>query len=232
MSKANAFTVRFAVGAENGLRSGIWRVWSNQAESDVYLAIRTIAGRNKISLHATGCCNASMTSQEAQANPSALLRQGGTRHLDKWNRRVLTGDLLSIPLRLRFPASELRQGIDPASKGAKVCWLVPPQDGHALDVLCVFTSSIFENEWPWKANGGNLINWTHLPNGETFWLISRVYPTESGLTDTLNSRKPIGMPLRSRVLIGETGPANVRILTDAASDHSRAATLHLPYRRP
>ena len=221
MAKIDDFTIRFTVGAKDGLRSGIWRVWSNPGKSDIYIAIRTIAGLNKMSLHSTGWCSASMTSQEAKSNPAALQSQGGTRHLDKWHRPLLSGNLLSIPLRLRFPASELRPCIDPPPQAARIHWLPSPPVDHAIDVLCMFTSSIFEaDEWPLKSDGADLLTSTLLPNGETFWLISQLYRTQPDLTLTLNSRKPNGLPVASRVLMGETGPANVRILTDAASDQS------------
>ena len=224
MAKSDEFAIRFAVGAKDGPRSGVWRAWSNLGQSDIYIAIRTIAGLNKVSLHPTGWCSASMTSQEARSNPAALQSQGGTRHLDKWQRPLLTGNLLSIPLRLRFPASELRPGIDTPSRNTKISWLPSPHGGHAIDVLCIFTSSAYSvGEWPWKSDQGNLLASTRLPNGETFWLISHLYRTVPELTATLDSRKPPGLPVPSRVLMGETGPASVRILTDAASDPSPTA---------
>jgi hypothetical protein len=224
MSIAPEFTVRFGVGAENGPRSGVWRVWANRGKSDVYVAIRMIAGLKKISLHATGNCNASMTSQEAKNNPTAVDRLGGTRHIDKWHRPVGTGELLSIPLRIRFPESELRSGT-PSPKETKIHWLAPPPVDHSIDVVCIFTSdSLSPAEWPWKSEGGEYIASTQLPNGETFWLISILYRTGPELTLTLDSRKPAGMPAQTRLLIGEAGPGNIRILTDAAIEPSvRAA---------
>ena len=224
MAKSDELTIRFAIGENDGHRSGVWRAWSNSGKSDIYIAIRTIAGFNKVSFHPTGWCSVSMTSQEARANPSALQRQGGTRHLDKWQRPLMTGDLLSIPLRIRFPASELRPSIDLPPQSQKVIWLRSPPTGHAVDVLCIFTSPTTpDNRPPWKSDQSSVIASKQLPNGETFWLVSHQYRSEPELTTVLNSRKPEGFPTQSRLLMGETGAANVRILTDAASDLSHTA---------
>jgi len=44
-------TIRFAVGSPTGLRSSTWRIWSAKHTKDVYLAARSIAGLQKVSLH-------------------------------------------------------------------------------------------------------------------------------------------------------------------------------------
>ena len=224
MLKDCAFTLRFAVGKETERRSGIWRVWRDAGKSDVYLAIRTIAGINKISLHPSGSCTASLTSQEVARNPAAHQRLGNTRHFDQWQRPICSGELLSIPLRLRYPESELRLGIDRAPKGVVVQWLEAPSKDQVLDIVCIFTSSRFlDGDYPWKAELGTWIAQSQLPNGETFWLIARLYAAPVNLTAILDSRKPKDLPAESRALMGETGPGNVRILTDAASNASLAA---------
>jgi hypothetical protein len=209
--------MRFSIGTEDGLRAGIWRVWTVHKKSDIYIAVRTIAGLYKVSLHETGQCNASMTSQAVLADPSLLQKQGGNRHLDRWQRPPPMKDLLSIPLRLRFPASELRPGVDHLPNDKAINWLPTPPEGHALDVLCIFTGSEFSGTRPWKGDETSLLASRRLPNGETFWLISHLYKTEYHLVAFLDSLKPKNLPINSRLLIGETGPANIRIITDASS---------------
>lgn len=203
-----------------GRRSGVWRVWANVGKSDVYVAVRTIAGLSKISLHETGACNASMTAQSIAMDSTVLDTLNGTRHLDQWRRPLLTGRLLSIPLRLRFPASELRAGIDSVPE-QNLCWLPPPDDGETCDVVFMFTSTPHDpGDWPWRTTGGTCLASTVLANGETLWLVSKNYTTGQPLVTVLDERKPANLPVGSRLLMGELGPGNIRIITDAASDKS------------
>lgn len=219
MSRVPGFTFRFGVGDPAGLQSGVWRVWTDPGKSDVYVAIRTIAGINKISLHATGACNASLTSQAVKNDPTIAKRFGGSRHLDQWSRPMHTGALLSIPLRVRFLASELRMSIGLEEPKKKVEWFPAPPSDHAVDVVCSFTSQAFESgKWPWRDEGSTLLASAELQNGEAFWLTALVYRVPLGLDSMIEQQRARArIPPNSRMLIGETGPGNVRVLTDAAS---------------
>lgn len=220
MVRTNGFTVRFGVGDPNGLQSGVWRIWADSGKSDVYVAIRTIAGISKISLHSTGECNVSLTKQEIAKRPEIVNSLGGTRHLDQWNRPLHTGSLLSIPLRIRFLESELRARLVEKPEHEETMWLPAPPSDHALDVVCIFTSQSFEpNDWPWRNNEGVLVKSAELQNGETIWVVARVYRAPAELQSLIEQQRDrAGMPANSRLLIGETGPGGVRILTDAAAE--------------
>jgi len=228
MSKDSKFTLRFSIGDPNGLQSGEWRIWSESGKSDVYLAIRAIGGIHKISLHASGVCNSSITRQFAEAQSNLVSPETGSRHLDQWVRPVNSGPLLSIPLRLRFPSTELRPGMGSRLKEKEKTWVSPPPSGHTLDVICNFTSQPFPSgQWPWCDDGGSLLGSTDLPNGETLWLVSRIYLTPPTLLSHIEQqRKRASLPPGTRLLIGETGPGNVRIITDAASSLHRANNEH------
>jgi hypothetical protein len=223
MNRTPGLTFRFGVRDPAGLQSGVWRVWTDPGKSDVYVAIRTIAGISKISLHATGTCNASLTSQAVKNDSTIAERLGGSRHLDQWNRPMHTGALLSIPLRIRFLTSELRMRIGSEVPEKKVVWLPAPPSDHAVDVVCNFTSQVFKSgKWPWRDEGGALLASAELQNGEAFWLTALVYRAPPGLCSMIEQQRARArIPPNSRLLIGETGPGNVRVLTDAASstDH-------------
>jgi hypothetical protein len=62
-------TIRFAVGSPTGLRSSTWRIWSAKHTKNVYLAARSIAGLQKVSLHESQNWSHSFVSDER-----ALLR--------------------------------------------------------------------------------------------------------------------------------------------------------------
>jgi hypothetical protein len=74
-------TIRFAVGSPTGLRSSTWRIWSAKHTKDVYLAARSIAGLQKVSLHETRSWSHSFVSDE-RAKP--FVTPGSSRHIDIW----------------------------------------------------------------------------------------------------------------------------------------------------
>ena len=169
MNKISKFTLRFSVGYLNGLQSGEWRIWSEPAKSDVYLAIRAIGGMHKISLHASGLCNSSITRQFSGSRSGAADFQGRNRHLDQWVRPTNSGSLLSIPLRLRFPSTELRPSMESRLKEKDKIWLPSPPLGHTLDVICNFTSNPFPSgQWPWCDDGGLLLGSTRFLTEKPF----------------------------------------------------------------
>ena len=53
--------IRFAVGRGGDLRSSVWRLWANK--DDLFLAARSLAGRSKISFHASGVCRYAVVSR-------------------------------------------------------------------------------------------------------------------------------------------------------------------------
>jgi len=75
-------TIRFAVGSPTGLRSSTWCIWSAKHTKDVYLAARSIAGLQKVSLHESQSWSHSFVSDE-RAKP--FVTPGSSRR----NRQVL-----------------------------------------------------------------------------------------------------------------------------------------------
>src|SRR6266508_4520912 len=60
--------VRFAVGSPSGPRASVWRLWTQR--SDVYMAVRSIGGIQKVSLHEDGNCFLAFTREHvAQGSP-------------------------------------------------------------------------------------------------------------------------------------------------------------------
>jgi hypothetical protein len=74
-------TIRFSVGSPAGRRSASWRIWSARNSPDVYLAGRSIAGVQKVSLHQSGSWSHSFVSDE-KAEP--FVGSGASRHVDIW----------------------------------------------------------------------------------------------------------------------------------------------------
>src|SRR5271169_6032985 len=170
MPKSDDFVVRVAVGHIKGSYSAIFRIWSPTGKSDVYASVRDIAGEIKISLHATGECNAGLTPQFAKQEASAVAAIGG-RHQSQWTRQLHVGSRVVTPLKFVIPASELRTWRVPPVETEKVTWLEPPTQGRSVIISCAFTGqSITDDKWPGHRNGTHLLGTRLLPNGEKFWL--------------------------------------------------------------
>ncbi len=174
------FVARLVVGQERLPTSGTLRVWSPVGKSDIYAAMRGIAGECKISLHASGECLAGLTEQFARTESDAVSAMGGSRHQSRWTRATHVGSRVVTPLQFVIPSSELRpfpkSSISSSRNGST--WIVPPASGRSIIVSCLFSGQqVQDANWPGRAYQTHLVGSKHLPNGEKFWLIWQDSPT-------------------------------------------------------
>lgn len=230
MAKKDVPVIRVAVGSREGPKSGVWRIWAAKDKSDVYVAIRSYAGIFKVSLHESGECFVGLTTQFAEANASALRGRGGSRHFDKWKRGTHSGSQLSIPFRLVFPATELREVRTEDDQDPLVEWIEPPAQDQSVDMAAVFTGQCYaDGDWPLRAQGARLVATFRLPNGEVFWLLYLIWPTFGFVAgDIQRVRKEMREPGNvsigevdmesptARVVIPGVDPSGVRLFVDAA----------------
>jgi hypothetical protein len=98
-------TIRFAVGSPTGLRSSTWRIWSAKHTKDVYLAARSIAGLQKVSLHESQSWSHSFVSDE-RAKP--FITPGSSRHVDIWPAPPSFGEGWRRGYCIIVPSTDLR----------------------------------------------------------------------------------------------------------------------------
>ena len=205
------FVVRVAVGCAFGPQSAIFRIWSPPAKSDIYAAVRDIAGDIKISLHETGKCNAGLTIQFARREMAAVAAMGGSRHQSQWFRQTHVGSLIVTPLQFVIPDSELSIWRDRAIMSEKVTWLEPPGYDRSLIISCIFSGqSLPDDEWPGCRNGTNFLGTKLLPNGEKFWLIWQNCPTgqiEQQILSEAKAHKKRQIPVCFSSINDDTPPA-------------------------
>jgi hypothetical protein len=211
MPKKDDFVARVAVGHIHGPQSAVFRIWSPSGKSDVYAAVRDIAGKIKISLHETGECNAGLTTQFAGKEVSAVAAMGGSRHQSKWSRHTHVGSWIVTPLQFVIPASELRMWRAKPILSEKVTWLQPPGEGRSVIISCIFSGqSLPDEEWPGRRNGTHLLGTKLLPNGEKFWLIWQDCssgPIEQGLLFKAQAHMKQQRPVRFSNITDDTPPA-------------------------
>lgn len=120
-------TVRFCIGAADGDHSATWRVWAGSTASDVYLAVRDIAGEQKFSLHESGDW------RHQFASPELAEAYGfGSRIIDQWRQPPELGESrltlgFSVRARLRDLAAYPDRGRPPKD----VVWLPAAPEGMA-----------------------------------------------------------------------------------------------------
>lgn len=230
MAKKDVSVIRFGVGSREGPKSGVWRIWVGKGKSDVYVAVRSYAGIFKVSLHESGDCFVGLTTEFAEHNSSALTERGGSRHFDTWKRKTHSGSQLSIPFRLVFPGSELREVSTEDDQDPLVQWIGPPAQDQSVDMAAVFTGQCYaDGDWPLREQGARLVATFRLPNGEVFWLLYLTCPTFSFVAEDIRHtrqemREPGTVSIgdldldspTARLVVPGVDASGVRLFVDAA----------------
>lgn len=168
MSK-NGQVVRVGVVNNDGrLCSSIWRIWMHRF--DLYVAVRSLSGRFKTSLHKSGKFrHAFVTEEESEKFRGA----GGDRAVHKWDRpseQIAGGTLLFqviIPeagLAVYRPTYKLPKGLISLSR---------PFRDHVIYISAVETAAGVTTAGPRFADRPTtvLASWP-IPDGRTLWLVS------------------------------------------------------------
>lgn len=166
--------IRFAVGYPDGLRSSIWRGWSNK--NDVFLSVRKIAGIIKLSFHDSGICAYGLTKQQEEQMIKESIKTPKDRLPDRWKRRPTPHFGLSQVAQIIIPSALLELKGDVPDKPIK--WLVPGSKSEATCINAFFANGHLDkildqlkNKRPEKLE---LIDHVLLPKGEHFLLIGLI----------------------------------------------------------
>ncbi|MBC8468154.1 MAG: hypothetical protein H8D56_01680 [Planctomycetes bacterium] len=117
--------LRFCIGEPTGLHSTTWKIWVNR--NDVYLSSRMLASDIKVSLHESGKCQFSHTS-ESFAHRGKSNRD---RHIQKWIRRRTYPENGVVHLfRVIIPSTELRSTSAEKKEAKGVIWYAAPPSGY------------------------------------------------------------------------------------------------------
>jgi len=171
---------RFAVRADDGRRSGIWKVWSPRNASDVYISCREMKGDFKVSLHKSGDFEAGFSHEYEKQ-----LREYGvwtdSRHMEKWKvERPVKQSVLAI--RILIPGTELR-GLTGAQQAKKpVQWIPAPPEDYTTSVEIFLANARLK--FTEAGRPGILTRW-ELPSGEAAWIGHRVAPTPDSINDAI-----------------------------------------------
>jgi hypothetical protein len=129
-------TIRFAVGSPTGLRSSTWRIWSAKHTKNVYLAARSIAGLQKVSLHESRSWSHSFVSDE-RAKP--FVTPGSSRHVDIWPAPPSFGEGWRRGYCIIVPSTDLRPW--PQAEPGDIAFAPLPGTGHWVYIEVVFVAA-------------------------------------------------------------------------------------------
>ncbi len=117
--------LRFCIGEPTGLHSTTWKIWVNR--SDVYLSSRMLASDIKVSLHESGECQYSRTSESFAYTG----KPNRDRHIQKWKRRRIYPESGVVHLfRIIIPSTELRSTSAEKKEAKDVVWYMAPPIGY------------------------------------------------------------------------------------------------------
>jgi hypothetical protein len=215
----NAF--RFCVGTPNGPRSAVWRVWNPRGKNDVYVAVRALGGTAKVSLHADGQCNASLTQDFVRRHPGVGKRLTRGRHFYQWKRDTFLVRTAQLVMWVAIPASELRV-TGHRKDDRDVVWIPAPPSSASVNVGCVFSRPGFApGHWPGSDNGARLLANVALPSGEWFHLVYVTNPIPDDLPPRLDAERArvaaVAKPGNRLFVIASAWPKGDVHLIDAAA---------------
>jgi hypothetical protein len=171
MGASKNLKFRFAVGKHEGPRSGVWRLWTNYAGSDTYVALRISCGVYKVSLHGSGDWRI------AHPVESGIIRPDGTRIVERWTRPPEWREGWTRAFEVWVPRSEVVPPLPLLEKLTKVHWTPTPiRVGDPVVVFGVFLSApdvpLTSEWWPGRQrNDSEVLTKAKLASGEAVWLI-------------------------------------------------------------
>ncbi len=211
--------IRWAVGSLTGLRSSTWRCWGHKS-GDVYVAVRTLGGTMKTSLHRDGRCHSGFTRSFFDALLSSG-RQPASRHMDRWTVPL---DARTCALQVLVPAAELRvfEGNETQTR-----WLPSPTLGSVMVVsVLVGPHAQATEDWP-GAQAGTTPVGVMVSRTRVTWVVAHEEPLDAALAVRINEfRADLTQrwPLRAR--------SSVRALLAAVRDNGQRVIVELAWSPP
>jgi hypothetical protein len=171
---AKNFVSRFAVGADGGARSLVWRVWADKP-ADLYCGVRSATGELKSSIHAPRPPEHPNWERkwgfgrDAKTDVAKTAKADGGPHKLRWTG-VQIGPEVSLEWRIIFKGSSLRS--EPLPVDDKVLLLPVPAPHQQLEVVVMLGPKVETVGFP-RAGGleTHLVEEGRLPDGRRVWLL-------------------------------------------------------------
>ena len=168
---------RFGVRAQNRQRSSLWVMSIPRNRSDVYLTAMPLGGKLKVSIHESGKCQASITSEFYRVLDNSTDTKPSSRHFKKWNIKEINSGV-SLALRILIPSSGLfvdQQELNGSATQIQPLWIqAAPKDKGTEFALFTTTPNTKVTICPGHRSMGEQVVIKHtLPNDNILWLLYR-----------------------------------------------------------
>lgn len=226
--------LKFVVRSEDGRRSGVWLICISN--NDVYVSMRPLARQLKMSIHKSGECQVAFTTEFIEKIKALGTWPKRSRRLDKWSPKELSNGV-ALAARIIIPTSELSKL--PISEREPVISIPAAPLGKAVEFAILLTAPHARvTGWPGKRSmKTQLIAKSHLPNGNTLWVVNRTVDPPQGDLDKiadievarrgivrLDSHDKINLLDRQlRIVLGGRDASGVGYLVDAVSPWKKSS---------
>lgn len=161
---------RFGACSENGRQSTLWIMSIPKNKSDIYVAAKPVGGKLKASIHETGKCQASMTSEfyGSVADPPA------SRHGMKWCISEV-GPGMFLALRIIIPTAGLMVDQPQPKEDSTTFWIPVKMSDKATEFTIFITAPNTKvTVCPgYRSMGTRLVLKHMLSNSHLLWLLHR-----------------------------------------------------------
>jgi hypothetical protein len=171
MTKQRPFECRFGVGDPQGKHSLVWKIWTSRNTPDVYVTSRSMGGRMKASIHASGQRHVGITSEYAHDK--------STRHYDRWLGGHELKKGVTIEFHISIPTAELRSfPLSTRDLRKNVVWLPPAPESQEVVITLLFLAPEEQATPPSGDDEMRLIASGTLADLRQVWLVAANRPYE------------------------------------------------------
>jgi hypothetical protein len=233
-------SLRFAVLADDGRTSDIWKCWTvaGTGKSDVYLTSRPLGNALKLSLHHGGRWHVGFhpTKKDELFEPDTA---PATRFLGEWARPNIGAEPFILAARILFPWSNPTDAHAVAPKGT--VWIPCAPKGKMVEVaLFLLSMATPPDDWPAKTSMGTaLVGSLPLEGGGQVSLVYRNVPmwTDAqplqGTPNYFRGQTKSDLAGANRMVAwGEAADGSLMFVESRLSVDDGSAALYLPKEGP
>lgn len=159
---------RFGVRISNKY-SKIYRIWLNK-KGDIYLSLRNIASRLKVSFHISGSWQISLTTEQYKNDKLNL----DNRHIKLWNKPEGNYGEMTLAFRILIPHSELKENQKHTEK--KINWIESENKNDATEIVIIFVKPNAKiTHWPGFKKNTKLLYKFPIKNDEIVYLVYKEF---------------------------------------------------------
>ena len=166
---------RIWVGSDSIRWTSIWRIWTGNTTSDVYIAPSRLGGVQKLSLHGSGVCQVSLTQEYWEKLVAEGKEEGPRRATPRWRRPETPKDGATLAVLLRFPTDFLKTSkpVESAKKKKKRFFIEPADPGQSVDIGIFYSLQSAGDAKTALSEWGKALFHADLPSGERLWICGR-----------------------------------------------------------